>query len=217
MIYLVSNTKKEYDDVCHLPVCKIEYIYPDILFDNYNDIILTSKNAIACIEYFNINLPKDLIIHTISKHTYMAAKEYGFLNVIPYDSKNWIEFTNKLILSLKFKKVLYLRSEQVAGDLFLSLKNAKIDIDEIVTYRNIPMKVSLKSRPKSGDIIIFASPLNFNFFYKTFGWESDFVGIAIGSSTNVAMAKFGIKALVPNSPSIDECVKLARLVNAGLY
>lgn len=205
MIYLVSSSPFAASDVIHLPVFDIKYLKFDVSLSDFDVVIISSKNAISALLYNDIK-DRDILIYCLSLASANFARSKGFSKIISANAKNADEFANFLNQNMGDVKALYLRGKVVSSDLKSMLKTR---LDELVCYESMEINSQILP-PKDGSIIIFASPLNFKYFYKKFGWRDSYLAISIGTSTSAALKNAGLSFVQSQTPSIDKCIKLAR-------
>ncbi|BCX79129.1 uroporphyrinogen-III synthase [Campylobacter sp. 19-13652] len=215
MIYLVSNTIFKDENIKQISLLEIKFFSFYVNLDAFEAIIISSKNSINALK-FNAILPANVPVFAISKASAKAAFDFGFSEVYDFSASDAREFSQLLEPKIKQKRVLYLRGEDVAFNLALSLKNKGIEVSELICYKNEPVKSHILASPEPKSIIIFASALNFKAFFNKFGFSDDYVGIAIGKSTALAMSERGVSFQMPQNPSLKECVNLAKAIENKL-
>lgn len=118
-------------------------------------------------------------------------------------------FAREICPLLQERKVLYLRAKEIVSGLDAILKDNHIDFDEVIAYENIPQSLPLKLKPKPKSVIIFSAPSAYHSFVKNFGWESQYVAVAIGQSTLSHFDKH-MRAYVSPSPNFTTCIEFAQ-------
>jgi len=206
-IYLLNNIK--YEDVINLEVFQINYIKSDINLEKYDALIFTSKNAIYSIDSFNKQW-KEIPSYAIAPKTAKIINEHKGKLSFTGKSSHGNEFAQELLEELKDKKVLYIRAKEVASDLSSILKQNNIKIDELITYET-KCKIGLNTKIKDNSVIVFTSPSSVKCFFKNYKWNKTLKAIAIGKTTSKHIPQ-NINCTVSPTTSIDECIKLARLV-----
>jgi len=203
-IYLLNNLK--YEGIENLKVFSIEYIASDIDLNEYDALIFTSKNAIYSIDSFNKTW-KEISSYAIAPKTANIINKYNGNLKFTGVSSHGNEFAKELIPKLKNKKVLYIRALKTVSNLVDILKENKIDIDELVTYKT-SCKVSNKIL-EDNSIFIFSAPSSVECFFKNYSWNSSYKAITIGKTTAKYLPE-NIDYIVSEKTSIDECIKLAK-------
>lgn len=204
-IYLLSDKKIKWAK--NIPLFEIEHIKQEIIVENYDAIVFTSKNAIEAIESFNKNWKKIPCYVISSQSAKLVRALNGKLEFIGKE-KHGNEFAYELVNRLKNKKVLYLRGEKVVSKLISIFKKNDIDCTDVVVYRNNYIKPRKKIVLPKGSKIIFSSPSTIEYFFKNFDWDDSFHAISIGKTT----AKYfpeEIKPVFADDVSLESCVKKA--------
>lgn len=205
-IYLLNNLK--YEGIKNLEVFGIEYIKSDINLKQYDALIFTSKNAIYSIDSFNKEW-KNIPSYAIAPKTASVIKKHDGKLKFTGVSSHGNEFANELILKLKNKKVLYIRALKTVSNLVNILKESKINVDELIAYKTSCKKS--KQVLEEGSVIIFTAPSSVECFFKNYSWDNSFKAVTIGKTTAKYLPK-NIEYIVSEKTSIDECIKLAKLL-----
>jgi uroporphyrinogen-III synthase len=203
-IYLLNNLK--YEGIENLEVFGIEFIKSDIDLKQYDALVFTSKNAIYSVDSFNKTWKK-IPSYAIAPKTASVINEYNGKLEFTGISSHGNEFANELIPKLKNKKVLYIRALKTVSNLVDILKENKVDIDELITY-----KTSCKTSNKTledNSVFIFSAPSSVECFFKNYSWDSSYRAITIGKTTAKYLPN-NIDYIVSEKTSIDECIKLAK-------
>lgn len=209
--------ENQFKDISFIPLSKIKFIDFDInLLLNYEYYVFTSKNAITSLvqqieksenkEYYkNVIFSKNIICVGVT--TEKIARKYGFKNIqIPtkaYGKNLFEEFEN----IFKNTKAIFLRGEIIAS-------NPKY-VDEIIVYKNIKIQKKESSfKIKNKDIIIFTSPMLFQFYKENNIPLNKSKIIAIGKTTKKAIKKYSKKVYTPKETTLNACIKLALKLQA---
>ena len=179
-IYLLNNIP--FDGVENLEVFKIKFIPSVININEYDALIFTSKNAIYSLDSFN-NEWKNIDSYAIAPKTASIINEYGGKVKFIGKSSHGNDFAKELTPLLKNKKCLYIRAEKVVSKLCQVLKNDKICIDELVTYRTVCNVDSLDTKIENNSTIVFTSPSSVNCFLKKYKWNNTLRAVVIGKTT----------------------------------
>ncbi|MEA3289210.1 MAG: uroporphyrinogen-III synthase [Campylobacterota bacterium] len=204
-IYLLSD--KKISGVNSLPIINIDYIKSVTNIKDYDALIFTSKNGVKGIDKFNVDW-KNIPSYIIGEQT---AKVVNSLDGnIEYIGKNshGNEFSYELTDKLKGKKVLYIRGEKVASNLFDILIENNITCEELVVYKTKCKQYKDVDLPK-GSIIIFSSPSTINCFFKNNLWDDTFKAVVIGKTTARSLPK-GITYFISSNTSLESCIEKAR-------
>ncbi len=203
-IYLLNNL--QYEGVENLEVFKIEYIKSNIDLNQYDALLFTSKNAVYSLNSFN-NKWKELDSYAIAPMTANIIKKEGGKVFFTGSSGHGDDFAKELIPLLENRKVLYIRALKVVSNLVEILKDNKIKIDELITYKTV-CNENLNCVLEDSSVIIFTSPSSVKCFFKKFSWRDSFQAIVIGKTTAKFLPK-GIKYQISKMTSVQECIKLA--------
>lgn len=202
-IYLLNDIK--YDGVDNLEVFKIDYIKSDIDLNNYDALIFTSKNAIYSLDSFNKQW-KSIPSYAIASKTAKIIEKYDGNLVFTGKSSHGDSFAKELIDVLKDKKVLYIKALKTVSNLVTILKENKIAIDELVTYKTSCKESNKKLEENS--IFIFTSPSSVQCFFKNYEWHDSYKAVTIGQTT-AKYLPFEINYVISPKTSIEECIKQA--------
>ncbi|QKF69124.1 uroporphyrinogen-III synthase [Campylobacter hyointestinalis] len=208
MIYLVSNTIFNDDEIINLKVCEVVFKKFSVDLDDFDVLVLTSKNGINALKFNDIS-PRNLIVKSIGEATTKSALDFGFSDVTQALSSHGKEFGMEIVNDLKNKKVLYISAKETMSNLSFFLKKNSVDITTIIGYENVILSLDSSLKPPLNSKIIFTSPKNVEGFIRNFGWDSSYKAIAIGKTTAKYLEKF-TNAFQSKVQSINECVALAK-------
>ncbi|MGM8984953.1 uroporphyrinogen-III synthase, partial [Campylobacter jejuni] len=134
-IYLLNETP--FKGVENLILNEIVFYDFNIDLGLYDALICTSKNALKALQHAKITLNFKLNLYAVGQSTAQYAKNLGFKKIkIPpkaYGKDLFLEFKEEL----KTQKCLYLRAKNIVSTLNLDLKNAGVDLDEMIVYENV--------------------------------------------------------------------------------
>lgn len=204
-IYLLSNQK--YNGIENIEVFKIKYIKSDIDLSKYDGLLFTSKNGIYSIDSFNKQW-KNIPSYCIASKTANIVKKLGGIDFFDAQASNGDEFAKKLLPLVKNKKLLYIRASKVVSKLVDILKDSKVDIDELISYKTV-CNENIQSSIEANSTIIFTSPSSIECFFKTYRWDNSFKAIVIGKTTAKYLPK-NIDYLISPEVNIQECINLAK-------
>lgn len=204
-IYLLSNQK--YQEVENLEVFKIEYLPSKIDFSKYDALIITSKNSIYSLNSFNKEW-KSIPCYAIADKTAEVIEQEGGIIEFVGLSGHGNDFANEILPLVKNKKVLYIRAEKVVSNIFQTLKDNSIDIEQVITYKTV-CNEQLDKKIEDNATIIFTSPSSIDCFFKKYTWKPSYKAIVIGHTSAKYMPK-DIIFEVSSKTSIKECIKLAQ-------
>ncbi|MEA2110457.1 MAG: uroporphyrinogen-III synthase [Campylobacterota bacterium] len=204
-IYLFSKT--ENSEVNHVPVLLTEFLKPEINYDNYDAIVLTSKQAVIALENINhewIKLP----VLTIANFTANQAREAG-ATVLEHGTGYGDSLAEIIINGYPDKRWLYPRPVVVASDFAQKVQGAGVSMDGAVVYKTTCNSEVASLKLEDDAILIFTSPLTIECFLKQHEFKITQKVIAIGKTTATALPK-EIDSLMPKETSVQGCVDLAK-------
>lgn len=204
-IYLLNNLP--FEGVENLEVFKIEYLPSKIDLSSYDALIFTSKNAIYSLDSFNKEW-KDIDSYAIAPKTASIIESYGGNVKFIGKSSHGDEFAKELIPLFNKKKVLYIRASKVVSKLNQILKDNKVNIDELITYKTVCNINTLDIELEDNSTIVFTSPSSVKCFFKKYKWNSTLRAVVIGKTTSKYLP-LNIDFEISPSTSIEECIKLA--------
>ena len=205
-IYLLTNEK--YEGALNYPVIKINFLSPFISFEGIDYLLFTSKNGVRAVDRINQEWKK-IPSFAIGKATAKEIEKYG--GKIEYIAKSSYgdEFAKEIIKKYKNKTFLFLRAKKIISPINEIFKNSTSILKEIIVYETVCNKPD-KSLIKPS-IVIFSSPSTVECFAKINNFNN-IKAIAIGKKTKQALLKYTNEVLLPDTPSIKECIKLAKNV-----
>lgn len=208
MIYLISNTLSDDNSVVNLQVCQIKFNKFNINLNEFDTLVLTSKNAINSLKFSGVE-PADLRVFSIGDATTLAARDFGFCDIIQAKNSHGLEFGDEILPNLIGKKVLYIRARETVSNLSNFFSQNGVNLTTIVGYENAILSLDESLKPPKSSIIVFASPKNVDGFVQNFGWDSSYKAVAIGNTTAKSLNKF-TTSIISKTQSLDECLNLAK-------
>jgi len=202
MIYLLNNQK--YDGVENLPVIKINYLTPEINFNNIDYLLFTSKNGVIALDKISDEW-KNIPAITIGKATTKMVNKLG--GKVIYTAKNSYgdELAKEIISNFKASNILFLKAKVVLSDIVEVLKENNFNVIEKIVYETTCNKVDKKLEKNS--VFIFTSPSTIKCFFSQYKWNETFKAVAIGSRT---ASYFPEEIVVSDIQTIENCIKLAK-------
>ena len=205
-IYVLTNEK--YEDALNYPVIKINFLSPSISFEGIDYLIFTSKNGVRAVDKINKKWKK-IPSFAIGKATAKEIKKLG--GKIEFISKSAYgdEFAKEIIQKYQNKTFLFLRAKKIISPISEIFKNSSNILKEIIVYEttcNEPNEKLIKP-----SIVIFSSPSTVECFSKINDFEN-IIPIAIGKKTKNILSNYINNILIPKTPSIKECINLAKNV-----
>jgi len=204
VIYLLND--REYDGVCNLPILATEYLKPSIDLSRFNSLIITSKNALTALEAMEVPW-REKHLFVVGDATAKLVESLGAK--VHYSAEGYGEELAKAIIrQFPMGRYLYCRGKEVATDIGILLRRSNIKVEDAVVYTT-RCEAGIKREIPDSSVIIFTSPKTVRCFFNTWKWSESWHAVAIGKTTKKALPK-DIDVHMPNHPSIDEAVALAR-------
>lgn len=192
---------------------RFEEIPGDVL-EGRDSLIFTSRYAIAAIAQCAQDNPalaqwQEIPSYVIGGSSAKQLQKYGANIAFIGSDAHGSNFAKDLVQLLKGKAPLYMRARHIVSKLNETLLEAHIDLKECIAYANEPLQLDSTLKPESNSILIFTAPSSFIAFKQNFGWDPNYVAVAIGMTTFSAFDP-EIMAFVSPTQSIDGCIELAR-------
>lgn len=192
---------------------RFEEIPSDVL-EGRDSLIFTSRYAIAALAQCAKDNPalaqwQELPSYAIGGSSAKELQKYGANVVFIGSDAHGSNFAKDLVQLLSGKSPLYVRARHIVSRLNEILLEAQIDLKECIAYVNEPLQLDCTLKPKSNSILIFTAPSSFMAFKQNFGWDPNYVAVAIGMTTFSAFDP-EIMAFVSPTQSIDGCIELAK-------
>jgi len=206
-IYILTNEPQ--NEILNYPVIKINFLSPFFSFENINYLIFTSKNGVRAVDKITDEWKK-IPSFAIGKAT---AKEIEKLSGrIEYIAKSAYgdEFAKEIIEKYQNKNFLFLRAKKIISPISEIFKNSSNSLKEVIVYETVCNNPEEKLKKPA--VVIFSSPSTVECFSKIENFKN-IIPIAIGKKTKNILEKYTENnILMPNTPSIKECIKLAKKV-----
>lgn len=186
---------------------EIKFLTPKINFDNYDKLIITSKQTVKALSAYDkenfINKP------AISVSTKTAGAYESFGGKIIDIGNGYGDSLNEVIKKYpKETRWLYLRAKIVASDFVQRTKDEGYNIDEEILYSSECSQEILDVRVTDDSTLIFTSPSCIECFLKNNTIHPNAKVIVIGKTTAKTLPK-DIKYYVAQKTTIDSCIELA--------
>ncbi len=191
----------------------INEIPKDILQDR-DCLIFTSRYAISALaksaqNYQELSKWVSMPSYVIGGSSAKRLKECNANVVFIGSDAHGANFAQELVEKLQDKHPLYLRAERIVSHLNEKLLEAKIDLKECIAYSNQPKNLDSSLKPASNSVLIFTAPSAYQSFKQNFGWDGNYVAVAIGMTTFSAFDS-DVMGFVSQIQSIDGCITLAK-------
>jgi uroporphyrinogen-III synthase len=204
-IYLLNNDK--YEGVINYPVIKINFLSPFASFEKIDYLIFTSKNGVRAINKITDEWKK-IPSFAIGKATANEIKKLGGIVEFVGSKSYGDEFAKEINQKYHNKNFLFLRAKEIVSDIKGIFRNSDNNLKEIVIYETLCNKPD--NYIKKPAIVIFTSPSTVKCFSKINDFEN-ILPIAIGNKTKEILLEYTKNSiLMPKTPSIKECIKLAK-------
>ena len=205
-IYVLTD--EAYNGVLNYPVIKINFLSPSVSFEKVDFLIFTSKNGVRAVEKINKEwkkIPSFAIGKATAKEVEKLGGKVEFISTSAYGD----EFAKEIIQKYQNKTFLFLRAKKIISPISEIFKNSSNVLKEIIVYETVCNKPNEKFIKPS--IVIFTSPSTVECFEKINSFENIKI-IAIGKKTKNALLKHTNNIIMPQKPSILECIKLAKSI-----
>ncbi len=204
-IYLFSKTN--HPDVNSVPVLATEFFQPEIDFSRYDAIVLTSKQAVTALDKIS-NAWTEIPALTIADLTAAMAQKSG-ATVMEKGNGYGDSLADIIINGYPDKKWLYPRPEVVASDFVEKVRRAGVILEDAIVYKTSCNAEAGNIDLEDNAVLIFTSPFTIDCFLQFYEFRTTHKVVAIGKTTNAALPE-SVKAVMPETPSVDNCVTLAR-------
>ncbi len=205
-IYILTDEK--YEEVLNYPVIKINFLSPFISFEGIDYLLFTSKNGVRAVNKLS-NKWKEIPSLAIGNATAKEIEKLG--GKIEYVAKSSYgdEFAKEIISKYQNKTFLFFRAKKIISPISEIFKNSTNTLKEIIVYETICNKP--KEKLKKPSVVIFTSPSTVECFAKIENFK-DIIPIAIGKKTKNKLLQYTNNILMPQKPSIKECIDIAKNV-----
>lgn len=210
-IILVGTRQNE--RVKSLIVNQIQFLPIQCDLSNITSLIFTSRYAILSLidsakENPSLQNWYKLPSYVIGAGSAKILKEHHANIALIGSDAHGASFAKEIIPLLQGQTPLYVRAKNIISQLDEQLLHAHIHLQQVIAYDNQPKTLDPSLKPKSNDILIFTSPSAYKSFVMNFGWEGNYIAIAIGMTTFNSFDN-GIQAFVSPTQSIDGCIDFA--------
>lgn len=212
MIHLISHTS--FDGVNNIKPLHVKFLTcKEPKYDSIDALVFTSKNGVLALDRFGESW-RDIPSFVIGEATARTIMNLGgnveFVSNVGYGD----HFAKEVSPYLKNKTVLFSRAKQVVSDVSGILTQNSVKVDELITYETICEDCENLAKPMKNSTLIFASPSSVYCFLKCFSWDESWRVVCIGHKTAAELPK-NVSWVSPKTRSIEECVKLAKELEAS--
>ncbi len=201
-IYLLSPTKR--DESVSMPIIEFKTTTKSIDFSGVDTLLFTSKQGVKVANQISKEWQKypSIVIGDATQRELLKSGGKILYTSKKFYGKDLVQEIKKRFFN---KKILYLRPEIISFDIASNLSNIK----EAIIYKTSCKKYNLDKRPSKSAIIIFTSPSTIKCFLENFSWDSSYIAVVIGESTQKALPKYIKNYYISDKPMIEECIKKA--------
>jgi len=201
--YLFSISKHK--DAISINSLSINFFKPMINFDDYDYLIITSKQASKALKQYDKDnfLTKKALC--ISKQSAISYEKLGGC-VLDIGSGYGDTLIDKIRCFPKTTKWLYLRAKVVASEFVKVCNDDGYNIDEVVVYESDCSKDILECKVEDNSCLIFTSPSSVKCFLKTHTINDTHKVIVIGKTTAKALPH-KINYTISKETTIESCIK----------
>ncbi|OYZ64075.1 MAG: hypothetical protein B7Y17_03840 [Sulfuricurvum sp. 24-42-5] len=210
-IYLISKTPSpEMMDVVHIPILSIHFFTPEIDFNLYTGIIITSKQAAQALKQYSPNWDK-LEVICVGDATAATVKKLGACHIKIADG-----YGMSIVEALlpHGGKWLYLRPKMIASSWPSRARELGITVDEVIIYETSCNDDMEKIDIAKNGVLIFTSPSGIECFSKRSTILPTHDVVVIGKTTQKALPP-EIKSTISAQTSVISCIEKAREIAAG--
>jgi len=205
-IYLVSKTSHhETVGVVHIPILSIHFLTPDIDFNLYEGIVVTSKQGALALNHYAIKWEK-LHVICVGQATAQEVKKQGAIHIDVADGYGESIFD----VSRQYRgKWLYLRPKMIASSWPAHAREEGMILDEVIIYETTCNEAMEKLEIADDGVLIFTSPSSIECFLQKYLFKSTHDIVVIGKTTQNALP-LGIKSILSETTSVESCVEKAQ-------
>ena len=204
-IYLFSKTT--HPDVTHIPILNTLFLQPKINFNNYDAIVLTSKQAVTALEQISPEWKKVPALSIASKTEAMVRDAGGLL--LERGDGYGDSLDEIIVNKYATYRWLYPRPKIVASNFKDRVKERGVAIDDVVVYETSCNDACQNIDLPDDATLIFTSPFTIECFLKFYTFKSSYKVVAIGKTTARALPK-EVDYVMPTTPNVDACVTSAK-------
>ena len=192
-------------DAININSLSINLFKPKINFDDYNYLIITSKQASKVLEQYDKNNYISKKALCVSKQSALSYEKLGG-DILDIGAGYGDNLVDKIKQFPKTTSWLYLRAKVVASD-FVAICNADgYNIDEIIVYESDCSQDILECEVEDDANLIFTSPSSVKCFLKNKTIKPTHKVIVIGKTTAKALPK-GINFIISDETTIKSCME----------
>jgi len=195
---IVTLSSGEYEGAFSLPLLQFTYFQPAIDLNQYDALIVTSKETLKALSYLKW---QDMRVYCVGASTAKLVPNLGYSQ----NSGGAFELTEYLEKNSIGERLLYCRGERVIIDIA-----SKLGIDEVILYKSGCIKDKPETKIAPNSTIIFSSPSTVSCFLKYYDFESSFRAIALGKTTALSLINAKIPHIISPSTTILSAIEYAK-------
>jgi uroporphyrinogen-III synthase len=203
-LYLFSLTP--YPDTIHVPILSVRYCRPEIDFDRYDALVVTSKQAVDALEAMGPAWRKVPVLCVAFKTAEKVRNSGG--SVLGTGGGYGENLEGIIKACYSDKRWLYARPAKAASDFAERLRQSGVAIDDAVVYETF-CSPELSFKLEKEAVLAFSSPSAVECFSRYASFLPGHRVVVIGASTRAALP-FGIDAQMPQMPTLKGLVALGR-------
>jgi len=201
--YLFSISSHK--DAISINSLSINLFKPKINFDDYDYLIITSKQASKVLEQYDKNSYISKKALCVSKQSALSYEKLGG-DILDIGAGYGDNLVDKIKQFPKTTSWLYLRAKVVASD-FVSICNKDgYNIDEIIVYESDCSQDILECEVEDDANLIFTSPSSVKCFLKNHKLKQTHKIIVIGKTTAKALPN-GVNFIISDETTIKSCME----------
>ncbi len=204
-IFLFSKTA--HPDVVHVPILTTTFFQPAINLDDYDAIVLTSKQAVTALEKISPHW-RSLPVLSVASKTEAMVREAGGILLERGDGYG-DSLDDIIVKKYAALRWLYPRPKVVASNFKERVKEQRVFLDDVVVYETACNKACKNISLPEEAVLIFTSPFTVECFLELFTFKTTYKIVVIGKTTAKALPK-EIDYVMPDRPDIEACVTLAK-------
>jgi uroporphyrinogen-III synthase len=202
-IYLISKTP--YDGVIHIPILTISFLTPEINFDLYEGIIITSKQGALALKHYTPNW-STLNVICVGESTAQEMKKLGAKRIECADGYG-VSISN--LLHRFSGRWLYCRPKIIASSWPSHAREEGMMVDEVIVYETTCNDAMERIDIAENGVLIFTSPSSIECFLQKYSFRGMHDIVVIGKTTQDALP-LGIQSVLSQTTSVESCVEKAR-------
>ena len=183
------------------------FLQPTINFDNYDAIVLTSKQAVTALDKISTKWKLVPALSIASKTEDMVRKSGGML--LEKGDGYGDSLDDIIVNRFASLRWLYPRPTVVASNFKERVRERGVVMDDVIVYETSCNQICQDIELPEDAILIFTSPFTIACFLEFYEFKAYHRVIAIGKTTAKALPE-SVKYVMPQTPNVDACVTLGK-------